>query len=93
MHYYYVCTISPGFVEDPPLEAGQGILWAKKKGRRNLTGVQWSEEGGIQITKASVTKCRKCGQLKPEVSALSRARMKADENEWLLLTLGEDTPL
>ncbi|KIM80330.1 hypothetical protein PILCRDRAFT_97949 [Piloderma croceum F 1598] len=69
MHYYYACTVPPGFVEDPPREAEHGILWSKKNGPakdRNLTGVQWSEEGSVKITKAMVTKCRKCGQLKPE---------------------------
>jgi palmitoyltransferase len=72
MHYYYACTVPPGFAEDPPREAGHGILWSKKKDPakdRILTGVQWSE-GSVKITKATVTTCRKCGQLRPEVSAL-----------------------
>jgi palmitoyltransferase len=73
MHYYYVCTISPGFVDDPLREPGHGIMWAKKRGLKEskaLTGVRWSREEGIKITKALATKCRKCGQIKPEVSIL-----------------------
>jgi len=69
MHYYYVCTIPPGFVEDPPREAGHGIMWARKggfKGNNVLTGVRWSDEGGIRVTNALTTKCRKCKQVKPE---------------------------
>jgi len=31
-----------------------------------LAGVRWSREEGIKITKALTTKCRKCGQIKPE---------------------------
>ncbi|KAI0819261.1 DHHC palmitoyltransferase-domain-containing protein [Trametes gibbosa] len=67
-HYYYVCTISPGFVNDPPREAGAGLLWARKRqaGRgRQLPGVQWSED--VQVTRATTSKCRKCGEMRPEV--------------------------
>lgn len=84
MHYFYVCVIPPGFVDEPPREEGHGILWAKKRSKasnRVLTGVRWSEEGNSKITRAATTKCRKCGQLKPEVRATSinRARLEADE--------------
>jgi hypothetical protein len=71
MHYYYVCTIYPGFIDDPPREPGHGIFWAKKKGRsRNnvLTGVWWSDDRSVLITPATTSKCKRCGQLKPEVS-------------------------
>ena len=72
MHYYYVCTVPPGFVDDLPAEAGHGIMWAKKKGvgadsSGPLTGVRWSDEGRVRITEAGTTTCRKCGQVKPEV--------------------------
>ncbi|KAF9457954.1 DHHC palmitoyltransferase-domain-containing protein [Collybia nuda] len=77
-HYYYVCTVPPGFVEDPPREGGGGLLWARKRGNGNgggrgrvLTGgrgggggVRWSEE--VRVTRAEVTRCGKCGQAKPE---------------------------
>jgi hypothetical protein len=65
MHYFYVCTIPPGFVEDPPRQEGSRWLWAKRRSRRRLTGVRWSDN--VRITRAMATKCRKCGQLKPEV--------------------------
>ncbi|KAF8875519.1 DHHC palmitoyltransferase-domain-containing protein [Infundibulicybe gibba] len=68
MHYYYVCTIKPGFVDDAPCEPGRSIFWAKRKSgsSRALTrGVTWTE-GGTKITKAEVTQCRKCGQRRPE---------------------------
>ncbi|KAJ8084617.1 hypothetical protein PM082_003391 [Marasmius tenuissimus] len=68
MHYYYVCTIPPGFVDEPPREPGNSLLWSKPRtfqNKRPLTeGVRWSSE--LNVTKASVTRCRKCGQLKPE---------------------------
>lgn len=67
-HYYLACTVSPGFVDDPPRVQGSGLLWAKpRKTARNtaLTGVRWSED--LNVTKAEVTKCSKCGQMRPEV--------------------------
>ncbi|OBZ66166.1 putative palmitoyltransferase ZDHHC16 [Grifola frondosa] len=69
MHYFYVCTITPGFVLDPPRQPGSGLLWAKKRKtarNRTLTGVRWSEY--MHITKASVTKCNRCGEMRPERS-------------------------
>ena len=69
MHYYYVCTVPPGFVDEPPREPGTGLLWSRPRiaqTQRPMTqGVRWSSE--LNITKASVTRCRKCGQSKPEV--------------------------
>ncbi|KAI0320521.1 zf-DHHC-domain-containing protein [Amylostereum chailletii] len=63
-HYYYACTISPGFVDHPP-EVGGGRLWAKKtRPRAHARGVSWSEE--LNVTPAAVTRCNKCGQAKPE---------------------------
>ncbi|KAJ7759461.1 hypothetical protein DFH07DRAFT_1023886 [Mycena maculata] len=66
MHYYYVVTVSPGFVEDPPREPKDSVFWASKRRQKEgkLTGVRWSNE--LVITRATVTKCRKCGQSKPE---------------------------
>ncbi|KAF9559286.1 zf-DHHC-domain-containing protein [Agrocybe pediades] len=68
-HYYYVVTVPPGFVDDPPREAGTGLLWAKKtdsKGKRALTGgVRWTSRG-IKVTPATYTKCLKCKQTRPE---------------------------
>jgi hypothetical protein len=82
MHYYYACTVSPGFVDEPPREVGHGLLWARprRKGHKVLTGVRWSEEGSIKITKATTTKCRKCVQIKPEVG------MHRIERLWKLTT-------
>lgn len=75
MHYYYVCTVPPGFVDAPlhEQEYGPAFLWAKTRdGRRRPMG--WGLEGGgelggLEITPAAVTSCRKCGETKPEVSA------------------------
>jgi palmitoyltransferase len=74
-HYYFVCTVSPGFVDDSPRQLGTGIFWAvartgSSSQSRNGIGwrgssVEWSEE--LNITKASVTKCKRCGQMRPEV--------------------------
>jgi palmitoyltransferase len=67
-HYYLVCTVPPGFVEDPPREIGTGFLWSVQKQERRQgrgSGVRWSED--LNTTPAAVTKCRKCGQQRPEV--------------------------
>ena len=72
MHYFWVCTVAPGFVEDPPREHGSGWLWAQPRSRRRpLTGagVRWSEE--VNITRASWTRCKRCKELRPEVSGYS----------------------
>jgi palmitoyltransferase len=73
MHYFYVITVPPGFADDPPVadsaknSAQNSIFWASKKASRRgeLAGVRWSNE--LVITQAGVTKCRKCGQQRPEV--------------------------
>ncbi|EIW57164.1 zf-DHHC-domain-containing protein [Trametes versicolor FP-101664 SS1] len=69
-HYYYVCTISPGFVNEPPRAAGTGLLWARRRreaaGGPPLTGVRWSED--MHVTRAETSKCRKCGEMRPERS-------------------------
>jgi len=71
-HYYFVCTIPPGFVEDPPREIGTGFFWSVQKQERKQggglrdSGVRWSEN--LNITPASTSKCRKCGQDRPERS-------------------------
>jgi palmitoyltransferase len=77
-HYYYVCTVSPGFVDEPPRRSSRSISWAKKRrtgGGRALTsntsdhvGVRWSDD--VNITKATTSKCRRCGVVRPEVSFL-----------------------
>ena len=70
-HYYFVCTVSPGFVEDPPREIGTGLFWSVKKQEQSpgrtlrRSGVRWSEN--LNITPASISKCRKCGKKRPQV--------------------------
>jgi len=67
-HYYFACTVSPGFAGDPPRRVGDGFIWAKKRhahSRFLTNGVYWSPH--LNITPASVTKCPKCGESKPEV--------------------------
>ena len=70
-HYYFVCTVPPGFVDDPPREIGTGFFWSVRRqepsqgGVLRGSGVRWSES--LNITPASVTKCRRCGQKRPEV--------------------------
>ncbi|KAH7928299.1 zf-DHHC-domain-containing protein, partial [Leucogyrophana mollusca] len=61
-HYYYVCTVSPGFVHeyDDAHEGGRGILWARRK---RPGGAGWD---AVALSRASVTKCRKCGVMRPE---------------------------
>lgn len=59
MHYYYVCTISPGFIGDPPVLPGSGLLWAPPLRR------QFSSSS-VEIVKARMSRCRKCGEMRPE---------------------------
>ncbi|KAH9080672.1 zf-DHHC-domain-containing protein [Lactarius deliciosus] len=61
-HYYFACTVSPGFATS---------VWAKKRQppRRPLTnGIRWS--ANLNITPASTSRCSKCGGSKPEVRQL-----------------------
>ncbi|KAK6996479.1 Palmitoyltransferase [Favolaschia claudopus] len=53
MHYFYVITVSPGFADEPPTTAGRSMFWARRR-----KGVTWEE---VTMTRAAVTKCRKCG--------------------------------
>jgi len=67
MHYYYVCTVSPGFLGDPPRAPPSGFMWATKRKSarsRSLTGVRWSED--VSVTRAATSKCRKCSEMRPE---------------------------
>lgn len=69
MHYYYVCTVPPGFVGSSPATRRHSFLWAKRRQtakNRALTGVRWSED--VTLTKALLTKCKRCGEMRPEVS-------------------------
>ncbi|KDQ52698.1 hypothetical protein JAAARDRAFT_183961 [Jaapia argillacea MUCL 33604] len=71
MHYYYVCTVPPGFVDDPPPESCKGWRWARKRKvarNRALTGVRWTGEGGVKMSRGSVTRCKRCGLMRPERS-------------------------
>ena len=77
-HYYYVCTVQPGFVNDltHAHEPGTGVLWARRRvdagaRTRPLTGVRWTEEEGMPVTRAAMSKCKRCGEMRPEVSVLS----------------------
>ena len=76
MHYIYAITVSPGFLDDPPRDPPNSILWARKvkdKGKqrmRTISGVRWSAKGTTKITPASTTKCRKCSKFRPEVSVI-----------------------
>ncbi|KNZ75818.1 putative palmitoyltransferase ZDHHC16 [Termitomyces sp. J132] len=68
MHYFYVCTVRPGFVDEPPAEPGHNMLWAKmsrpRKGKALMGRVKWSSI--VNVTPAETTQCSKCGQTKPE---------------------------
>ncbi|KAJ6582862.1 DHHC palmitoyltransferase-domain-containing protein [Mycena vulgaris] len=65
-HYYYVVTVPPGFADEPPREPpSDSVLWATKRAAPSRgVSVRWADE--LTITRAAVTKCRKCTQLKPE---------------------------
>ncbi|PAV16398.1 zf-DHHC-domain-containing [Pyrrhoderma noxium] len=58
--YYFVCTVKPGFVDEPAQVSGEGFFWAKK----------------FHITRAHVTRCKRCGQLRPERAHHCRLSLK-----------------
>jgi hypothetical protein len=67
-HYYFACTVSPGFAGEPPQRLGRSLIWAKKRRAYSISrtsGVHWSSH--LNITPASTTTCPKCGETKPEV--------------------------
>ncbi|KAH6913511.1 DHHC palmitoyltransferase-domain-containing protein [Coprinopsis sp. MPI-PUGE-AT-0042] len=65
MHYFYVCTVAPGFIDDPSPQPGHSWAWAKKKTKpRMLTGgVKWSS---TRITPATMSRCSRCNKERPE---------------------------
>jgi palmitoyltransferase len=86
VHYYYACTVRPGLVDDLPpqqKDSGTGIrrlLWAKRRNssfstRRSgvLTGPggDGTRIAGVRVTSAEITKCRRCGRLRPEVICIN----------------------
>ncbi|KIL64061.1 hypothetical protein M378DRAFT_78934 [Amanita muscaria Koide BX008] len=59
LHYLWVCTMPPGFAdepENPPDRTVAGWLWGKRRGRMQNT----------TISPAYVGNCAKCGSDKPE---------------------------
>ena len=67
-HYYFACTVSPGFAGEPPQRVEHSSIWAKKRRAYSISrtnGVYWSSH--LNITPASTTTCPKCGVIKPEV--------------------------
>ncbi|KAI0272925.1 zf-DHHC-domain-containing protein [Russula aff. rugulosa BPL654] len=66
-HYYFACTVSPGYAGEATQRAGRSFIWAKKRRAYSLSrtnGVYWSSH--LNITPASITTCTKCGKNKPE---------------------------
>lgn len=67
-NYYWVCTVSPGFVDDPQesqtTREGEGLIWARK--RKQRLGVKWSDEP--KLSPPHYNKCKRCGVQRPEVS-------------------------
>lgn len=91
MHYYYVCTVTPGFVTDPPRQQGSGILWASRRlVDMHLTGVRWSDD--VRITEAAKTRCQRCREMRPEVR-FQRSTLKLVMQNLLFWPYGEVSPL
>jgi palmitoyltransferase len=68
MHYYHVCTVSPGFTDQPSATPGHGFMWAKPKNERALTTGSYPEQTSVRVTLAKLSQCRKCMQMRPERS-------------------------
>ncbi|EJD07135.1 zf-DHHC-domain-containing protein [Fomitiporia mediterranea MF3/22] len=69
--YYLACTVKPGFIDDPPRTEGESFFWAKRRKsgapRTNgSAGVHWSEDMQLNMTRAHVSRCKRCGQIRPE---------------------------
>ncbi|KAH8112627.1 zf-DHHC-domain-containing protein [Phellopilus nigrolimitatus] len=73
--YYLACSVSPGFVDEQPRTEGKSPFWARR--RKSLlartgaagiagSGVRWTEDAAVNMTRAHVTRCKKCGQIRPE---------------------------
>ena len=74
-HYYFVCTVPPGFIEDPPKEPGPSFIWAsksKRKGRPLTGGVRWTD--APRITPSAMTQCNRCNKQRPEVSYIYQSK-------------------
>ena len=67
VHYYHVCTIPPGFIDDPPRYPGTNFLWASPSIPKSTLGARWSYPG-LEILNASVSRCKRCGVMRSEVS-------------------------
>ncbi|KAI0036456.1 zf-DHHC-domain-containing protein [Vararia minispora EC-137] len=63
-HYYYACTVPPGFVGNAPTTQGLGWRWASARKDKHKRGVSWSEE--LNITPARLSMCSKCKVTRPE---------------------------
>lgn len=70
--YYLACTVKPGFIDDPAPNEGEGWIWAKRRNSAqsssNANGTL-GLPGELNMTRAEVTRCRKCKLLRPEVSS------------------------
>lgn len=70
-HYYLSCTVPPGFIDEDPQTAGEGLLWARKWKRKvRLPGGPGNghtlRSDGVDVTPAHISPCKRCGQLRPE---------------------------
>ncbi|KAH9907095.1 DHHC palmitoyltransferase-domain-containing protein [Epithele typhae] len=55
-HYYFVCTVPPGFVDDSPRQQSGSPKWLAV--RRAVMGVRWSDD--VNVTRATTTRCKRC---------------------------------
>jgi palmitoyltransferase len=80
-HYYFVCTVRPGFADDVSARPAEGMLWAAplEQSPSRSSGVHWTEN--VRVTKAHMTRCKRCGVIRPEVSKLSH-QMTAKLRRW-----------
>ncbi|KAL5504424.1 hypothetical protein ACEPAH_8499 [Sanghuangporus vaninii] len=71
-HYYFACTVKPGFIDDPPRIEGKGPFWAKGRKEKAVANgaasVIWSEDTSLNMTRANLTRCKRCGLMRPDRS-------------------------
>lgn len=72
-HYYWACTIPPGFADEHTRLSGarnhpeatwRMYLIAPERSRQPKSGAQWTQD---ELLEGSPGRCNKCASIKPEV--------------------------
>lgn len=81
-NYYYACIVPPGFVNAKTPFEESTFLSRLRRHNHSARSVHWSEERNM--SRARVSKCRKCGLQRPEVSKSLTASVPNQELSLLI---------